>query len=77
MAGWLRRAVILGGALAAAACSRPPNPVVAHDPIPQPPLAYRATCASVPTIFHGYWSHCAATVAPAAIEERTVVRAKG
>ena len=64
-------------ALSAAACSRPPNLVVAHDPIPPPPPGYRAICSSSPTIFYGFVSTCLPVQAPAVIEERTVVRSKG
>lgn len=77
MAGWARAAMILGGALAAASCSRPPNPVVAHDPIPQPPPGYVVTCGAFPVILHGYWAYCAPGQRPAVIEERTLVRTKG
>jgi hypothetical protein len=62
-------------ALAAAACSRPPNPVVAHDPIPPPSPAYAARCYSSPTIFHGYAGACRPILRP--VEERVIVRASG
>ena len=77
MAGWLRWAAALGLGLAATACSRPPNPVVAHDPIPPPSAAFAARCYSSPTIFHGYASACRPIARPVVIEERTVVRARG
>ena len=74
MAGLGRWAVLLGAA-ALAGCSRTPNPVVAHDPIPQPPPGYYARCVSTPTIFHGYISGCRPGLKPAV--EETVVRGKG
>jgi hypothetical protein len=76
-AGWLRGAAVIGLGLAAIGCSRPPNLVVAHDPLPPPSPAFAARCYSSPTIFHGYASACRAVVAPALLEERTVIRTKG
>jgi hypothetical protein len=61
----------------AAACSRAPNPVVAHDPIPQPPPGYAVRCSSTPFVLNGYISRCTPGYKPAVIEERAVVRAKG
>jgi hypothetical protein len=74
---WLRGAAMLGLGLAATACSRPANPVVAHDPLPPPSLAYAARCYASWSIFHGRPAACLPIVAPAALEERTVVRARG
>ena len=66
---------VLGAALSVAACSRAPNPVVAHDPIPQPPPGYAVRCSATPFIFNGYLATCTPGIRP--VEERTVVRAKG
>ena len=76
MAGFARWAGLLGAALSAAACSRAPNPVVAHDPIPQPPPGYAVRCSSTPFILNGYISRCTPG-RKGVIEERAVVRAKG
>jgi hypothetical protein len=70
-------AVVLATLLAAGACSLPPNLVVARDPIPPPPADYKVVCSSFPVPpFKDHISHCR-PVAPARIETRTVVRAKG
>ena len=84
MARFARWAVYLGArwavlalGLSAAACSRTPNPVVAHDPIPQPPAGYAVQCSSTPFIFNGYITRCTPGYKPGTVEERVVVRAKG
>jgi len=74
MAGVTRWAVLLGAA-GLCACSRQPNPVVAHDPIPQPPPGYAVRCSSTPFILNGYITRC--TPGLKAIEEGLIVRAKG
>ena len=77
MARFARWAGFVALSLSAAACSRAPNPVVAHDPIPQPPPGYAVRCSSTPFILNGYISRCTPGYRPAVIEERAVVRAKG
>jgi hypothetical protein len=74
MAGVTRWAVLLAAA-GLCACSRPPNPVVAHDPIPQPPPGYAVRCSSTPFILNGYIAYCIPGLKP--VEERVIVRAKG
>jgi hypothetical protein len=74
MAGVTRWALLLAAA-GLCACSRPPNPVVAHDPIPQPPPGYAVRCSSTPFVLNGYLTHCTPGLKP--VEERVVVRAKG
>jgi hypothetical protein len=74
---WLKFMLVWLAGLSAAACSRPPNPVVAHDPIPEPPPGYRVVCSSSPTIFYGFSSACAPGQRPVLIEERTTVRVRG
>jgi hypothetical protein len=74
MADVTRWAVLLAAA-GLCACSRPPNPVVAHDPIPQPPPGYAVRCSSTPFILNGYITHCTPGLKP--LEERVIVRAKG
>ena len=74
MAGVKRWAVLLAAA-GLCACSRPPNPVIAHDPIPQPPPGYAVRCSSTPFILNGYITHCTPGLKP--VEERVIVRAKG
>jgi hypothetical protein len=76
VARWAGWAVFAVAALSASACSRTPNPVVAHDPIPQPPPGYAVRCSSTPFILNGYISRCTPG-RKGVIDERTVVRARG
>ena len=64
-------------ALSAAACSRPPNPAIAHDPVPQPLPGYKVVCSSTPIIFYGFLTSCAPGQTPVLVRERTIVRARG
>jgi hypothetical protein len=71
----IKGAIVLA-TLCAAGCSLPPNLVVARDPIPPPPPDYKVVCSSVTVPpFKDVVSHC--RPAPAKVETRTVVRAKG
>ena len=70
MAGVTRWAVLLAAA-SLCACSRPPNPVVAHDPIPQPPPGYAVRCSSTPFILNGYITHCTPGLKP--VEEGVIL----
>jgi hypothetical protein len=76
-ARWLKLALLGLAGLCAAACSRAPNPVIAHDPIPPPPPGYKVVCVSAPFIFHGFVAHCQPGERPVIVEERVVVRARG
>jgi hypothetical protein len=76
-ARWLKLILVGLAGLSAAACSRAPNPVIAHDPIPEPPPGYKVVCSSSPFIFHGFVSSCQPGQRPVLVEERVVVRAKG
>jgi hypothetical protein len=76
VARWAGWAVFAAAALSAGACSRTPNPVVAHDPVPQPPPGYAVRCTSTPFILNGYISRCTPG-RKGVIEERTFVRARG
>ena len=76
-AGWLRWTALLGLGLAATACSRSPNPVVAHDPLPPPSAAYAARCYASPSIFHGRPAACLPIARPALLEEGVAIRARG
>jgi hypothetical protein len=60
-----------------AGCSQPPNPIVARDPIPQPPPGYRVACASRPFLFNAYVTNCSPVLVPVEVDRGTIVRAKG
>ena len=75
--GGLKLVLVLLAGLSAAACSRPPNPVIAHDPVPPPPPGYKVVCSSTPFIFYSFITTCAAGQTPVLVKEGTVVRAKG
>jgi hypothetical protein len=73
----LQGGLILAGLLSTAACSQPPNPIVARDPIPQPPPGYRVVCSSTSMPFYTVIADCDPVFVPIRKEERAVVRVKG
>jgi hypothetical protein len=72
-----RLALLAAGFSSIAGCSLPPNPIVARDPIPQPPPGYKVVCASRPFILNAYFTNCTPVLVPLEVDQRTVVRVKG
>lgn len=73
----LKLVSVLLAALSVAACSLPPNPVIAHDPVPPPAPGYKVVCSSTPFIFYSFITHCAPGERPVLVKEQTIVRARG
>ena len=73
-----RAAILAAGLLALAACSLPPNPVVARDPVPPPAPGTRISCTSTPPlILNTVISSCKPVEERRIIQRRAVVQAKG
>jgi hypothetical protein len=75
----LAKAVLFAASLAIlGACSQPPNPVVARDPLPPPDPRTRIACETTPPlVFNIRISGCAPVEQHRVIERGTVVRTKG
>ena len=69
-------AALLAG-LPVAGCSLPPNPVIAHDPVPPPRPGYKVVCSSTPFIFHSFITNCLPGETPVLVRQETVVQARG
>lgn len=65
-------ALAAAGLLAVGGCGTP-NPIIARDPIAQPPRGYRVECYSSPSLFNAYPTACRPVV-PLPPERRVVLK---